>query len=369
MPTMTTSNMFYLGNYADVDTDESDADNENGGILIADHGRPSIVSVDMADEDDDGILYDDEFNLGPDTVSYDAGSGAVLTEFDSTSVYTAEITLGDGSILTENVVVVQTVNGDTFLLDSYDTLDNINIQNIALTSENSSNYAGVGTTGSIENSNIVCFARGTTIETNRGIVPVQTLEVGDLVLTADNGFQPICWIGCGTVQSSGKHSPIEIAAGALGPAMPLSPLLVSPQHRLYIRSRIAHRMFNEIEIVMPALRLVGLPGVEQRRGSSPVQYWHVLTDQHQLILANGAWAETMYPDPQALAALSEQSQRELEVIFGASVAHLINAPPCAKVRYEPTPKRQRRLIERHARNGHPLVEYFQDSAVQMQQIA
>ena len=42
---------------------------------------------------------------------------------------------------------------------------------------------------------VVCFAAGTLIRTPGGDVPVETLKVGDLVLTASGGTRPVKWMG------------------------------------------------------------------------------------------------------------------------------------------------------------------------------
>ena len=42
---------------------------------------------------------------------------------------------------------------------------------------------------------VPCFTAGTCIRTPRGEVPVETLKLGDQVLTLDNGPQEIRWIG------------------------------------------------------------------------------------------------------------------------------------------------------------------------------
>ena len=42
---------------------------------------------------------------------------------------------------------------------------------------------------------VPCFVAGTRITTPRGDVAVETLRPGDLVLTKDDGFQPLRWSG------------------------------------------------------------------------------------------------------------------------------------------------------------------------------
>lgn len=66
----------------------------------------------------------------------------------------------------------------------------------------------------------VCFLAGTPIATPTGEVPVETLRAGDLVLTRDQGAQPLVWATSSRVTPEAidrapDQRPIRIAAGAL----------------------------------------------------------------------------------------------------------------------------------------------------------
>ena len=52
------------------------------------------------------------------------------------------------------------------------------------------NVTGTTTYSEIEEV-VICFTPGTTIATRRGEIPVQQIKVGDLVVTRDNGLQPV----------------------------------------------------------------------------------------------------------------------------------------------------------------------------------
>lgn len=114
--------------------------------------------------------------------------------------------------------------------------------------------------------NFVCFASGTLIETVLGETPVEDLRAGQKVRTLDNGLQEILWIGHKTLtyaelSANPKLRPILIKKGALGANTPDRDLLVSRQHRILVRSKIAQRMFGSSEILVPAAKLLGLHGV------------------------------------------------------------------------------------------------------------
>lgn len=61
---------------------------------------------------------------------------------------------------------------------------------------------------------VICFAEGTEIITAEGPVTVENLQVGDLVMTMDDGMQPLRWMGrkklCdGDLAASPKLKPIR----------------------------------------------------------------------------------------------------------------------------------------------------------------
>lgn len=68
---------------------------------------------------------------------------------------------------------------------------------------------------------VPCFSAGTLIRTAQGEVAIETLKVGDMVETRDNGLQPIRWVGSvhlgpQDLQRAPNLRPIRIRAGALG---------------------------------------------------------------------------------------------------------------------------------------------------------
>lgn len=342
--------MFYLGNYADIDTDETDDDTENGLALLGDYGRPPTIVVTETDTNDDGIISDNENNTAPDWMSYDIGAGTQTFEIDSTSWYIARLTLGDGTTQDANVGILQMENGDVFVRDVGNSLDGLNITRFELTSLQNSEYAGSFTGNSIENSRMVCFLQGTLIETDQGEKAVETLRIGDRVCTADNGFQTIRWICSSYLKNPGKHAPIVIARGALGHGLPVETLRVSPQHRILLGSKIAARMFGRTEVLLPAKRLTQIEGIRQDAPTKPLTYWHILTDRHELVRANGAWAETLFPGPEALKTFDETAKAELRCIMPM----LFDEGAFEMARFEPPARHQKQLVARHLKNAKPL---------------
>ena len=185
----------------------------------------------------------------------------------------------------------------------------------------------------------VCFVDGTRIATRNGPVLVETLKVGDAVLTLDNGYQPIRWIGACKLdaidlRANPNLKPIRIRAGALGSGLPETDLSVSPQHRVLIRSAVAWRMFGAFEVLMPAKKLLDLDGIDIDLEASSVGYNHILFDQHEIVFSNGAPTESLHPGVEALKSVGRDAYQEISTLFPE-----ITCPGFKPMTARPVPKR------------------------------
>ncbi|WP_238366487.1 Hint domain-containing protein [Mesobacterium pallidum] len=165
-----------------------------------------------------------------------------------------------------------------------------------------------------ENTGVVCFAKGTRIRTGAGEARVEDLRPGDLVQTVDNGLQELLWVGW---RHLGKHrlaaepqqKPIFIKPEAIGGD---APLIVSPQHGLLVRQDGEDRLVRATHLARMrdgAARVM--------LGCRAVTYFHLMFAAHQVILANGAPAESFYPGPQSIAALRPVQRHALAGLFPA----------------------------------------------------
>ncbi len=167
---------------------------------------------------------------------------------------------------------------------------------------------------------VFCFATGTMIETEDGPKDVADLVTGDSVLTKDNGYQDIRWIArsqfsAGQLAVKPDLVPICIKAGALGDDLPRQDLVVSPQHRMLVSNRFSHLMFDEAEVLVPAKALLNDFSITKCDPANGADYFHVMLDNHELLLANGCWSESLSRGAEALKALSPAALEELEQIF------------------------------------------------------
>jgi len=182
--------------------------------------------------------------------------------------------------------------------------------------------AGNNSLGTVQFQNIekvICFTPNTMIATPRGEVRIQDLREGDKVITRDNGMQEIRWIGHKPMDAADLElqphlKPILIKAGSLGENLPERDMMVSPQHRMLVANERTSLYFEEREVLVAAKHLLKAEGIERAQVPSTT-YIHMLFDQHEVVLANGAWSESFQPGDYSLGGLGQAQRNEIFSLF------------------------------------------------------
>ena len=122
--------------------------------------------------------------------------------------------------------------------------------------------------------------------TDRGPLPVEQLAIGQPVMTLSGEMKPIKWIGRRAyagrfLAGNPKVLPIRILAGALADDIPARDLFVSPEHALLID-----------EVPVPARLLLNDASIVQVQDVDAVEYFHIELEQHDIIFAEHAPAES-----------------------------------------------------------------------------
>lgn len=135
-----------------------------------------------------------------------------------------------------------------------------------------------------------CYCRGTRILTDRGEVPVEELTIGDCLVTQSGETRPLRWIGRRAY--AGRFAarncdvlPILIQPGALADGMPMRDLYVSPLHAMFVDG-----------VLIPAKYLVNGGSIRQVMALESVEYFHLELATHDVIIAEGAPAESFLND-------------------------------------------------------------------------
>lgn len=166
---------------------------------------------------------------------------------------------------------------------------------------------------------IPCFTPDTMIATPRGERRVQDLQVGDRVITRDNGIQQIAWVGhkpmSGTQLVQNPHlQPVLIKRGALGHGLPERDMMVSPNHRMLVSNDKTQLYFEESEVLASAKHMIGANGIHPVNVMHTT-YIHFMFERHEVVLSNGAWTESFQPGDYSLKGLGNEQRNEIFELF------------------------------------------------------
>ncbi|WP_213686378.1 Hint domain-containing protein, partial [Roseicyclus sp.] len=133
-----------------------------------------------------------------------------------------------------------------------------------------------------------CFAMGTAILTPDGMTPVETLSPGSLVATLEGRFVPVRFnfrqIIATRFHMAERLQLVRVRAGALGSGVPARDLVLTADHALMIDGLLINAGALVNGTTIDCVRLAEL-------GDSFTVY-HVETDAHDIILAEGTPTET-----------------------------------------------------------------------------
>lgn len=276
--------------------DASDSNYDSNLLIAGDSLQTSLIAV----EDVVEMFPDQTKTIDPLTNDLNFTGGTLtITHINGIAVNAGDtVTLASGEMVTLNA------NG-TFTITADSDIDTVNFT-YAIESS-----TGLTDTGFVTVNTVPCFVAGTLIATPAGPRPVESLRPGDLVLTQDDGAQPLRWVGSRSVAAEGALAPIRISAGAFGAHQAL---MLSPQHRVLVRDPLAELLFGDVEVLVAAKDLVNGTTVSVVEGGR-VEYVHILFDRHQLVWSAGLATESFLPGPQVMGGFDACVQDEICAIF------------------------------------------------------
>ena len=129
---------------------------------------------------------------------------------------------------------------------------------------------------------------------------------------------------------------------------------------MLVSSKVAERMFGLNSVLISAIKLTELPGIEVDDSTTEVEYIHLLFDKHEVIFSEGAPTESLYTGAEALKALSYQAREEFLTLFPElnSADHI---PESAVL--IPKNGQQRQFVARLAKNRKMPLEGYVPSTI------
>lgn len=183
-----------------------------------------------------------------------------------------------------------------------------------------------------EGAGVICFSPDTPIDTPEGPRRAAELREGDLVLTADSGAQQVLWIGrrrfaAADLGSQPEHRPVRLnAAGGI---------VVSPRHRIVVRTPEVRSLFGDPEVLVAAEDLVDGTRIVRDEGARGVEYVHLMLSGHEVLHAGGLACESFHPGTTDLGTLAPDDRARLARIL-----------PVADVQSDPGWAPARRCLDR-----------------------
>ena len=230
-----------------------------------------------------------DFTIPPTSVGRSGNGGGMVT--GSVLLPGGELFFPDLSYLSSTTSAsFDSGTGTLTVTNGYDT-DSLtlagNYSNVAFAVSNGGMSQDYGVLVSAQPA---CYCRGTLISTPRGEQAVETLAIGDAVVTAAGASQPIRWIGRRSyagrfLAANPGAQPIRFRAGSLGEGLPRRDLLVSPEHAMFLDG-----------LLIPARCLVNGSSIAQHCRLDRIDYYHVELDSHDVLLAEGAPSESFLDD-------------------------------------------------------------------------
>jgi hypothetical protein len=262
----------------------------NDGLVQVQNGATATIAAPQ-------ISGTGEIKLG---TNVDLLLDAVLIPTTQTVVFAGPDTLEIGSTGGFGGIIQGFASGDTIIVDTtipatfsqsgsvVSVVHNTSTLGV-LTFHNVADATTAITTPNALIDRVICFLAGTMIATPPGDRRVEQLAVGDLVRTASGAARPVAWIGTGRVLATrGRRNaatPVIVRKGALGPNLPYADLRVTKGHALWFDG-----------VLVPVEFLVNHRSIVWDDRAQEVTIYHIELETHDVLLANGAPAESYRDD-------------------------------------------------------------------------
>lgn len=159
------------------------------------------------------------------------------------------------------------------------------------------------------------------VRTPLGARHVSILHPGDMVVTRDNGLQPVRMIWTRTVSLAEmldrpELAPVRFKPRAVGPMMPSRDLRIACGHRALIPGYRISGVADEQSCLMRvgALAMASDEAYVETPTDS-ITYYNLIFDNQEVFCAEGLPVESFRPSPKAIAEMDVAAREELFDLF------------------------------------------------------
>jgi hypothetical protein len=227
------------------------------------------------------------------TLAYDnTGPTSTIALFNPATSFTGALTnVRVGAVLELPGISVTSVTYGSNTLKIITSAGTYNFTNVSYYGTAPTNYlAKPDTATGLEAITFaLCFCEGALLRTPSGDMPVESLSAGDMVVTWSGAHRRITWIGEGKVLATrGRRNgatPVIVRKGALADGVPHTDLKVTKGHSFLID-----------DVLIPVEFLVNHRSILWDDRAQEVSIYHVELESHDVLVANGAPAESYRDD-------------------------------------------------------------------------
>lgn len=160
---------------------------------------------------------------------------------------------------------------------------------------------------------------GANLRTPIGERRVEFFRRGDLVVTRDNGLQPVklIWkreISEAEIAADPSLAPVLLNTRAIGPMMPARPLRVGGAHRLLIPGWRLMDEEDAVNCLVPARDVDGV-SLGNETDAKEATYYNIVFDAPQVFCANGMPVESFVPSRETLEHVPDEIKDELRELL------------------------------------------------------
>ena len=168
---------------------------------------------------------------------------------------------------------------------------------------------------------ILGLAGPSNVRTPCGARRIENVRPGDLIVTRDNGLQPVRVVWSRTVSATDiaadpSLAPIRLKPRAIGPMMPQQDLYVAAQHRVLVPGyRLAD--IPDTRSCLIAARDIAEASDEAfvDKGVSDMTFYNLVFEDHHAFTANGLPVESYLPSHASVRELDEDVSRDIAALF------------------------------------------------------
>lgn len=173
---------------------------------------------------------------------------------------------------------------------------------------------------------------GANVRTPCGPRRVEFVRKGDLIVTRDNGLQPVrmVWtrvVTAAEMAADPSLSPVVLKPRAIGPMMPQKELAVGRAHRLLIPGWRLEDEDDATNCLVPARDVAGInDNAFVERQDADITYYNLVFDEPQVFCANGLPIESFSPDDETISETPESVLQQLRETFPEQAPGFVDYP-------------------------------------------